>query len=187
MHSRIKRFLKKIWKKYRKIRYGIGYRIFGEGSIIRKPIRILGKKYISVGSNVDIMHGLRMEAVLEWGGSVYEPSINIQDNVTIGQNCHITCANEIIIAKGTSILPDVLITDIEHQYVKGKSAIDTGLNVGYVKIGENVTIGAGSTILGRNGITIGDNAVIGANSLVLESIREDVVAVGMPAREIRHL
>ncbi|MBQ9598477.1 MAG: sugar O-acetyltransferase, partial [Clostridia bacterium] len=52
-----------------------------------------------------------------------------------------------------------------------------------VKIGSNVWIGAGSTIL--PGVTIGDNSVIGAGSVVTKDIPENVVAVGSPARVIK--
>jgi maltose O-acetyltransferase len=36
-------------------------------------------------------------------------------------------------------------------------------------------------------VTIGDNSVIGAGSVVTKDIPADVVAVGNPARPIRHL
>jgi maltose O-acetyltransferase len=37
------------------------------------------------------------------------------------------------------------------------------------------------------GVTIGDNSVIGAGAVVTKDIRENVVAVGNPARVIREL
>lgn len=186
MIQNVEKILKKCIRIIRRF-YGVGYKEFGEGSIIRKPMRILGKSYITIGKSVDIMNGIRLEAICKWGGGIYEPSITIKDNVTIGQNCHITCANEVLIGKGTTIMPDTIITDIEHEYVKGKSSMATGLSVGNVRIGENVTIGAGTRIFGRRGITIGNNSVIGANSVVTKSIGEGAVAVGIPAREVRYL
>jgi serine O-acetyltransferase len=47
-------------------------------------------------------------------------------------------------------------------------------------IRDNVTLGAGSKILG--GITVGDNAVVGANAVVIDDVPSDYVAVGVPAR-----
>lgn len=50
-------------------------------------------------------------------------------------------------------------------------------------IGNNVFIGAGSTIIG--GIKIGDNATIGAMTLVLKDVDENETVVGIPARGVK--
>lgn len=54
-----------------------------------------------------------------------------------------------------------------------------------IVVGNNVWIGAGSTILA--GVTIGDNTVIGAGSVVKKSIPANVVAVGVPCRVLREI
>ncbi len=50
----------------------------------------------------------------------------------------------------------------------------------YPKIGNNVYIGAGSTILG--GITIGNNVIIGAKTMVLKDIPSNSIVIGNPAK-----
>lgn len=52
-----------------------------------------------------------------------------------------------------------------------------------VRIGNNVWIGAGVTIV--PGVTIGDNSVIGAGAVVTKNIPEGVIAVGNPCRVLR--
>lgn len=47
------------------------------------------------------------------------------------------------------------------------------------EIGNNVSIGAGATILGP--ITIGDNVNIGAGAVVIQSVPDNCLAVGVPA------
>ena len=47
-------------------------------------------------------------------------------------------------------------------------------------IGNNVDIGAGAKLLGA--ITIGNNVLIGANAVVVRSVPDDCIAVGVPAR-----
>ena len=54
--------------------------------------------------------------------------------------------------------------------------------IGMVNIGNNVFIGASSTVL--PGVTIGDNVVIGAGSIVAKDIPSDSVAIGSPAKVI---
>ncbi len=50
-------------------------------------------------------------------------------------------------------------------------------------IGDNVTIGANSVLLGP--IVIGNNVVIGAGSVVLSSIPDNEMWAGVPARRIK--
>ena len=54
---------------------------------------------------------------------------------------------------------------------------------GTPKIGNNVFIGAGSTVLG--GVKIGDNAKIGAMTLVLDDVAENQTVVGVPAKVVK--
>lgn len=54
-----------------------------------------------------------------------------------------------------------------------------------VTIGDNCWIGGGVTIL--PGVSIGDNVTIGAGSVVVDDIPSDTVAVGNPARVVKHL
>lgn len=55
-------------------------------------------------------------------------------------------------------------------------------NGGRPVLGDNVTVYAGSLILGE--ICIGDNSIIGANSVVMKSYPDNSVIVGIPAKKI---
>jgi len=50
------------------------------------------------------------------------------------------------------------------------------------EIGDDVTLGAGSKILG--GIHIGRNVTVGANSVVIDSVEPNCTVVGIPARKV---
>ena len=63
--------------------------------------------------------------------------------------------------------------DNEHKYCLRQGTID---------IGDNVFVGANSTIL--YDVTIGDNVIIGAGSLVNKDIPGGAVAAGVPAKVI---
>lgn len=54
-----------------------------------------------------------------------------------------------------------------------------------ITIHDNVWLGGGAIVL--PGITIGENTVVGAGSVVTRDLPANVLAVGSPARVIRHL
>jgi serine O-acetyltransferase len=50
------------------------------------------------------------------------------------------------------------------------------------KLGSEITVGAGSKILGN--ICVGDNVIIGANAVVLSDLPANCTAVGIPAKPL---
>ena len=54
-----------------------------------------------------------------------------------------------------------------------------------ITIGANVWLGGG--VIVSPGVTVGDNTVVGAGAVVVRDLPAGVVAVGNPARVIRHL
>ena len=72
------------------------------------------------------------------------------------------------------------ITALMFRYMDGNNQYPN--RTGPVKIGNNVFIGANSTIL--YDVTIGDNVIIGAGSVVNKNIPSGVVAAGVPCRVI---
>ncbi len=111
-------------------------------------------------------------------------------NITVGDffysnhNLIITDGAKVTFGNNVFIAPNCCFTTAEH-------AIDPEMRKAGVEIakpitvGNNVWIGAGSTILA--GVTIGDNTVIGAGSVVTKSIPSNVVAVGVPCRVLREI
>ena len=189
MNKHLKAILRPPYRVFKILRGGVtglGYKFFGKTSYIKRPISIVGKRYISVGNNVYIVNGLRMEAIGKWLDKKYSPEITIGDDVNIGQYCHITCANKVSIGSGVSVLPNVLITDIEHEYIPEKSLRQTGLNVGSVEIGNYAVIGMGARILGHRNIKIGRNAIVGANSVVTSDVPDNAIVAGAPAKIIKY-
>lgn len=56
---------------------------------------------------------------------------------------------------------------------------------GPIKLGKNSKIGSHSTIMPN--VSIGANTIVGANSLVLESLPDDIIAFGVPAKIYRNI
>ena len=91
-------------------------------------------------------------------------SVEFGDNVFVAPNCCFTTAEH-------AIDPEMRRAGVEIAKP--------------IKIGNNVWIGAGCTVLA--GVEIGDNSVIGAGSVVNRSIPANVVAVGVPCRVLRDI
>ncbi len=55
-----------------------------------------------------------------------------------------------------------------------------------IKIGNDVWIGQGVSVVRKEGLTIGDGAVLGTGSVVTKSIPPYAIAVGVPAKVIKY-
>lgn len=164
--------------------YNSSYKSIGRRSRIIKPLRIIGKRFIEIGSNVIIMHHARIEAVYAYAGVTFYPVIKVGNGTDIQQRVHITCAESLVIGNNVSILPDVLITDINHPYTDiSTPPSQCKLEHRSVSIGDETIIGMGARIL--PGVHIGKHCCIGTNAVVTKDIPDYCVAVGNPAVVIK--
>lgn len=114
----------------------------------------------------------------------YGYNITVGDSFYSNHNMVITDGAKVTFGNNVFVAPNCCFTTAEH-------AIDpemrkAGIEVAKpITIGDNVWIGAGSTILA--GVEIGNNTVIGAGSVVTKSIPNDVVAVGVPCKVLRKI
>lgn len=160
------------------------YGHLGKKSCIEKELAIRGKKNIYIGDKTFIRPGARIECITNYAGDKYYPKIKIGNHVNIEQNLHMTCAQSIVIEDDVSILPNVLITDINHSYQLIHVHLrEQALEVNPVFIGRYSTIGSGAKIL--PGVHIGINVIVGANAVVTKDIPDYSIVAGVPARIIR--
>jgi acetyltransferase-like isoleucine patch superfamily enzyme len=89
--------------------------------------------------------------------------VEIGGHTLISMHCRILSSNHTVPSPDTTIRsqPDILLP---------------------TKIGRDVWLGAGVTVLG--GVTIGDGCVVGAGAVVTKDLPPNVIAVGVPARVI---
>lgn len=111
-------------------------------------------------------------------------------NTTVGDyffanhNCQILDGGKVTFGDHIFIAPNCLFTTAEHALDAEQR--NEGLEIALpITVGNNVWIGAGTTVLG--GVTIGDNTVIGAGSVVTKDIPSGVVAVGVPCKVLRKI
>ena len=130
-----------------------------------------------IGKEVDEHFGLFPPFTTDCG-----KNITLGKGVFINSGCRFQDQGGITIGDGALIGHNVVIATLNHDLNPEKRQSLIPLPV---KIGNNVWIGAGSTIL--PGVTIGENSVIGAGSVVTKDVPANVVAVGSPARVIKSI
>lgn len=166
------------------------FKSVGRNAIFNSFDVLLGGKYIEIGDNCIIGRRAVLTAWSEYCDIKYSPTIKIGSNVSIGDDCHITCINSIYIADNVLIGKKVTITDNSHG-----DTVSSELSIppikrklysrGPVFIGENVWIGDKVTILPN--VSIGSNSIIGANSVITKDVPSCSICVGSSARVIKKI
>lgn len=154
----------------------------GSDTFLHSPFRLDGVKFISLGKN----------SIIQAGGWLYCCPIDKQGGrLTIGSGCifgynnHITAVRNVVIEDNVLTANNVYISDNLHSYKDISVPImhQAVCFKGRVVIGRGSWIGENVSIIGAS---VGRNSVIGANAVVTCDIPDYSVAVGAPARVIKH-
>ncbi len=150
---------------------------FGFYSYLGRPVYLSGIKFFHFGSKVRIYPNARIE-VFRTGLFI------IDDDVSIGQNLHLICANKVKISTGTTISANVFISDVDHTFDNiAMHVMQQPLKISETYIGPNSFIGYGVVIL--PGTHLGAGCVVGANSVVKGVFADYCMLVGSPAKLIK--
>lgn len=122
---------------------------------------------------------LRDNVVIECGAGGY---LNIASGAVINYGTWINGSGKVTIGKDVLIAPNVSITSSTHRYDLRAPIKDQGLRLASVCIGDDVWIGANSSVLA--GVEIGRGAIIAANSVVKFNVPADSIAAGDPAVKV---
>ncbi len=104
--------------------------------------------------------------------------IEIHPGATIGPGLFIDHGMGVVIGETAEIRTDVTLY---HGVTLGGTSSQK--NKRHPTIGDRVVIGAGAKVLGA--INIGDDSRVGANAVVVQSVPENSVVVGVPGQNIR--
>lgn len=110
-------------------------------------------------------------------GLVLEPRVYIGPNAVIG------VGGKIVIGAGTQIGAGVSFAAESHEFHEGSFTSGAVMRKG-ITVGPDCWFGNNVIVL--DGVTIGAGTVVGAGSIVTRSLPAHCVAVGAPARVIRH-
>lgn len=119
--------------------------------------------------------------------TLVHPEVSISSTNKIGEGS-IICKGNIITVNveiGKHVIINIDSTVGHDAILEDFVTILPSVNIsGYVKIKECSSIGTGTQIIQEK--TIGCNSIVGAGSVVVKDIGDYVVAVGIPAREIKN-
>lgn len=150
---------------------------FGRNLILKGRIDVTSPENIELGNNVK----LGKEVYL---GAWAKAKLVIGNNSYIGRWTIILAHQSVIIGNDCSIAPGCHITDVNHGIKPGVLIREQALVAAPLNIGNDVWVGAGSSIL--PGVTIGDGAVVGARSVVTHDIPPNAIVAGAPAKILRY-
>ncbi len=122
----------------------------------------------------------RMKLLARWVSQLTRnlTGIEIHPGAVIGAGLFIDHGMGVVIGETAEIGSDVTLY---HGVTLGGTSLKKGKR--HPTIGDRVVIGAGAKILGA--ITIGDDSRIGANAVVVKSVPENSVVVGVPGQIIK--
>lgn len=104
--------------------------------------------------------------------------IEIHPGATIGRGLFIDHGMGVVIGETAEIGDDVTLY---HGVTLGGTSLEKGKR--HPTLGDRVTVGAGAKVLGN--ITIGADSRVGANAVVVKSVPENSVVVGVPGQIVR--
>lgn len=114
----------------------------------------------------------------------YGHNIKLEGAFYANWNAHLVDVAEIRIGDGTLLGPNVHLYTATHS-INAKERAGGGERALPIRIGRDSWLGGNTTVM--PGVTIGDNVVIGAGSVVTSDIPSFTVAVGCPAKVIKHI
>lgn len=174
------------------------YAIIEAGCHLAEDVSVESHVVVRSGTEIGKGSWIRSHSVLGGAGFGFEidengVAIRIHHfgRVIIGMNVEI--GSNTVIARGTidsTIIGDNVKID-DHVFIAhnvrigARSMIIAGAEVsGSVEIGEDCWIAPQVTIL--NGVKVGNRSFVGLGSVVIRDVPDNVVAVGNPARVLRH-
>ena len=156
------------------------------------PSNILIEDNVTLGRNVEIWN--RGDAKITLRSGVYIEGarlvtarngiLDIGSGTRLSRGVIINATEKVNMGKFCIIGANVTINSGKYRTNRGAFICDQMPQLGPIEIGDDVFIGAGTTVMMNS--RIGEGAIIGSNSLVSGEIDPFTVCYGTPAAFVRH-
>lgn len=150
-----------------------------------------GIPFVSGPLTLRIGHQCRISGHTTFSGRVQsgQPELLIGNNVDVGWQSTIAVGKTIVIEDNVRIASGAFIFGYSGHaldaQLRAQGSPDDDANVGDITIKRDAWIGTNVTICPN--VTIGEGTIVGTGSVVTHDLPDFVVAVGNPARVVRHL
>jgi maltose O-acetyltransferase len=134
---------------------------------------LLRLRGFQIGNNVKVVSSVKLKL----------QHLSVGDNTYINYETLIA-GSDVSIGRNVAIAPRCVIVTGTHEIGDSTNRAGEGKTQS-ITIGDGTWIGTNSTILG--GVRIGHGCVVAAGSLVRESIDDNCLVAGVPAKVIRRL
>lgn len=143
-----------------------------------------GIRDVAFGENVKVVQPVNLYGCIIGQGTFIGPFVEIQKDVTIGDNCRIQSHTFIceLVTIGTGCFIGHGVMFINDLFASGGPAQGDKTKWMSTRIGNRVSIGSNATILP---VSICDGVVIGAGAVVTKSISKPGIYAGNPAKFLR--
>lgn len=160
----------RLWS-FAKLQEGLGQRL-DASNVILGEVELHGTRNISFGRGVLLYPGVYLET--QGAGR-----IEIGDRVVLSRGVHVVAHAHVVLGDGCMVGEYSSLRDANHR-ASVRSMRDSGHDSAPIRVGANVWIGRGVTVL--KGTRIGAHSIVGANAVVTRDLPEHSRAAGVPAR-----
>ena len=152
----------------------------GDGTVIDDHVLLDAKGVANQGIRIGDRGFIGRNSIL----SCKDGDIVLGSHINIGFNCEVFSSSRVEVGDYGLFAAYTYVVGGGHDHSDlGAVMIDQPRPSLGVTIGRNVWLGAGAKVL--DGVTLGQNVVIGAGAVVNESMPDNVIAAGVPAKIIR--
>jgi maltose O-acetyltransferase len=190
LHRQLRMLPIKMYQRLRACKYKLFSNIHYCKSLARfnQPVLMIGQGRVQLGRcNLGVWPSpYYLNGYIHIEAREATASIEIEDGVWINNNAAIIAERSSIrIGANTLIGTEFTVYDSDFHDLHPNNRMSGMCECESVRIGKNVFIG--SRVMVLKGVNIGDNSVIASGSVVTNSIPQNCIAGGVPARVIRSI
>lgn len=151
----------------------------GEGAYIDADVQFLRHpENMRIGARVIVKEGARLCTTNP------DARLSIGDWTTVGYHTFIFANSTVEIGANCLIAPFCYLVDTNHGIRRDRLIREQPMSSSPIRIGDDVWLGTGVTVL--RGVTIGTGAVVGAGAVVSGDVEDYAIVAGNPAQVTGH-